>query len=95
MVISYNLVIITNIIFEGGKMSIKLHLVLRLRMSGDVPPLSLYVFKACLEATLWFFAETKSGNRKRFSVRAFQLLTLSRLLYRLVVTFILQNSYSH
>jgi hypothetical protein len=49
MVISYGLIIITDIIFEGRRMSAHL---LRLRMSGDMPPLSLYVFKACIEATL-------------------------------------------
>lgn len=46
MVISYNLIIRTNIIFEGGRMSTHLHLVVSLRMSGDMPPLSLCVFKA-------------------------------------------------
>ena len=52
-VISYNLIIIkTDIIFEGGIMSTHLHLVLRLIMSGDMPPFSLYVFKAFIEATL-------------------------------------------
>ena len=52
MVISYNLIIITDIIFEGGRMSTHLHLVLSLRMSGVMPPLSLHVFKACIERTL-------------------------------------------
>jgi len=37
MVISYNLIIITDIIFEGGRMSTHLHLVLSLRMSGVMP----------------------------------------------------------
>jgi hypothetical protein len=49
MVISYNVIIITDIIFEGGRISTRL---LWSRMSGGVPPLSLYVFKACIEATL-------------------------------------------
>jgi hypothetical protein len=49
MVISYNVIIITDIIFEGGRMSTHL---LRLRISGGMPPLSLYVFKACIKATL-------------------------------------------
>lgn len=61
MVISYNLIIINDIIFEGGRM--RNHL-LRLRMSGVMPPLAI-----CLQGVhrgnSLVFAETRNGNDKR------------------------------
>jgi hypothetical protein len=57
-------------------MSTHLHLELRLRMSGDLPPLSLNAFKACIQETSYLFAETRNMKDKRFSVTTFQLLNV-------------------
>jgi hypothetical protein len=46
---------------EDMRMITYLHLVLRLRMGGAIPPLPLHAFMVCVKNTTFFFKTDNSG----------------------------------